>query len=668
MSYGPRLEEGNVEAKEADRGVVFMCYQASIAEQYEVVQRWLNGGNSTALFSAHNDPLTGIGRPQDGRTFRWSDGKKVIRCALDDTNEGRNRFVTLEWLLYLFVPSLSAIKHIVETGRPKGAELDIGSKQLLDLGTRLVGKLQRGEDLLEARYALEPLAANASGPARAVTALLLFIKLAGKTLRQKALGPRRKGIDHLATVARFWKAILEDFGAKDPAERAYGPAVWASIRENHGGILRVPYGDFEPGDPVRTRPITRVVLVADRDLVQEVFDDPHGRYSVEGDGDRQARMTDSIGTIYVGLDDGETYRRESEAANRLLYGISEPAAFKDAYAITDAHLKAALAAAPVVGGKRRAVLELSGKLINPVIADICTQWFGIPDPGDKFIAKGSWRRFGIKPGDPSRCPGDFIAPSRAIFYPDPNPAVTHYGNALGKALNANVRRMYEDMRAREKTPGGLLPGRKAWAVPMLADKIFDSVWELPLPEEARIDLLTRNVIGAMTGMIPPLDGNLRGAFYGWLKDRSLWRIQRRLRSGDATDAYDRAVEAVRRPLVEAMQKRPAPDLVLRFAKRTHRLGRLKVRKGERLFLGIVSATLQDHAERDRSACLWKAARHPYRGIAPVFGGLRGTDDALHACPAYKMAMGTMMGMVTALLDSGVIEPHPATLTVQLTER
>jgi hypothetical protein len=108
--------------------------------------------------------------------------------------------------------------------------------------------------------------------------------------------------------------------------------------------------------------------------------------------------------------------------------------------------------------------------------------------------------------------------------------------------------------------------------------------------------------------------------------------------------------------------------VWRTVKHTHRLGGLKVRKGEKLIVGIVSATLQSYAERRSAAGAAKPDDHPYRGVAPVFGGLRVKDKALHACPAYKMAMGTMLGMVTALLDSGVLDPHPATLTVQLTER
>ena len=49
-----------------------------------------------------------------------------------------------------------------------------------------------------------------------------------------------------------WKAVLED---PDFATDFTSASVWAAIRENHGGVLRTPFG----------------VLVADKDLVRDVF-------------------------------------------------------------------------------------------------------------------------------------------------------------------------------------------------------------------------------------------------------------------------------------------------------------------------------------------------------------------------------------------------------------
>lgn len=102
MSYGPR-DDGREPAE--GRGIVFMAYCASIAEQFETVQRWLSGGNSSGVGSAQADPFLGV---PDGkkRSFRYADaGGAVQRIDL-----GEQPFVELEWGLYLFVPSLAALR------------------------------------------------------------------------------------------------------------------------------------------------------------------------------------------------------------------------------------------------------------------------------------------------------------------------------------------------------------------------------------------------------------------------------------------------------------------------------------------------------------------------------------------------------------------------------
>ena len=51
---------------DAERGLVFMAYNASIAEQFEVIQAWLSGGNSsgpkTLLGAARSVPRRAAGR------------------------------------------------------------------------------------------------------------------------------------------------------------------------------------------------------------------------------------------------------------------------------------------------------------------------------------------------------------------------------------------------------------------------------------------------------------------------------------------------------------------------------------------------------------------------------------------------------------------------------
>lgn len=104
MSYGPRFT-GPADAG-ADRGVVFMAHCASIAEQFEVLQRWIAGGNSSGVSSGQADPFLGVPDAADPRTFRCrqEDGT-VLRAHLGD-----RPFVSLEWGVYLFVPALAALQ------------------------------------------------------------------------------------------------------------------------------------------------------------------------------------------------------------------------------------------------------------------------------------------------------------------------------------------------------------------------------------------------------------------------------------------------------------------------------------------------------------------------------------------------------------------------------
>lgn len=110
MSYGPpRTDKPDNEP----RGIVFMAYNASIAEQFEVIQRWVTSGNSSGLSSTQDDPLLGVPEIGQQRTFRYVCEGKVMRVDL-----GEKPLVELQWGLYAFVPSIKALETL---GKPAGA-------------------------------------------------------------------------------------------------------------------------------------------------------------------------------------------------------------------------------------------------------------------------------------------------------------------------------------------------------------------------------------------------------------------------------------------------------------------------------------------------------------------------------------------------------------------
>ena len=171
-----------------------------------------------------------------------------------------------------------------------------------------------------------------------------------------------------------------------------------------------------------------------------------------------------------------------------------------------------------------------------------------------------------------RCPGDYMATSRYCFYPDPIPRVQAFGKSHGQALRKAVRAYFDTLR-KPGQPGGFSPARSAGShgggLPFGGHGQSQGRgrgW-LVYPDN---DELARNVIGVMTGFLPPADGCMRWALYEWIEDKTLPRVQhdltscpseRRLRAGGpgaATLAGARDAEAARaRPAVAHGDPRPS---------------------------------------------------------------------------------------------------------------
>lgn len=104
MSYGAPVHPDAPD--DADRGLVFMAYNAHLAEQFEVVQRWVAGGNASGGYAGQSDPLLGVVDGSAGpRLFTFEHAGKPHEIDL-----GPDPFVTLQWGAYFFVPSIAALK------------------------------------------------------------------------------------------------------------------------------------------------------------------------------------------------------------------------------------------------------------------------------------------------------------------------------------------------------------------------------------------------------------------------------------------------------------------------------------------------------------------------------------------------------------------------------
>jgi Dyp-type peroxidase family len=100
MPYGPPLREG-ADDDGVSRGLIFVCLQASIARQFEIVQsRWCNDGNAFGL-GPEADPVSGPA----GREVRH-----VIEGAPPHVASPLRSCVECRGGEYLFVPGLAALR------------------------------------------------------------------------------------------------------------------------------------------------------------------------------------------------------------------------------------------------------------------------------------------------------------------------------------------------------------------------------------------------------------------------------------------------------------------------------------------------------------------------------------------------------------------------------
>jgi Dyp-type peroxidase family len=545
MSYGPRYpfpaaapEDGYMDDGQ-ERGLMFMAYNASISEQFEVIQRWLVGGNSSGGFSGQSDSLLGVPEVGEERSFRFEhpvDGvPRSHRIALDaapGVDEESRPYVRVEWGAYLFTPSVHALQELIHVAA-------LGPRPLP------VWSADDGEQRIQALLRLE----GAPCPAPAI---------------------------------RAWKSALEDPEAQ---EKFISAGIWAAIREHHGGVLRTAYG----------------VLVADRKRVLEVLgDDQH--YTVAGYRERMGASIGQI-YLGLDRDGSGEYERQSKEVNKAIGRISEESAFRLAYAFTTGVLNEFIETekgiAPLLGRKHWELNLDAKEVSDKVLGQLCREWFGLPAarvpggpppaPGEQppALVPGSWD-WDWKEGESAIYPAQFTAPSRYIFQPHPGDDVKAYGERYGKALTAALHafiRPFQESRSVPKTPQG-------------EDAVLASAILRAFPDaRPDDDFVARAFAGTLMGFLPTVDGNLRLSLNEWLRDGTFWSLRTAWAQSREADPYDRAKALLEAPLKEVMQLRPSPELVWRRVKGDGvRLGNETLADGDTVVLSLVSATQQNLRE------------------------------------------------------------------------
>jgi Dyp-type peroxidase family len=615
MSYGPWFDPTDPASAAQARGLIFMAYSASLAEQFEVVQRWISGGNSSGGFSGQSDPFLGVPANGQQRHFRFEEGNTTHQIALDGSTDPLADPVTLvrlQWGAYLFTPSIPSMQKMAGLAQVRGNAADAPP-----------WSVQSGWKQVQALLAMEQ--------------------------------------THGADAAReAWKILLEDPEAQRKFESA---GAWAAIRTHRNGVLRTPYG----------------VVVASQNHLDHVLVNAREKYSVSG---YHGRMPNSIGEIYLGLDDtgpGCPYQKQANPVNAAIGTVGKRQAFDIAFgAATRALVTMQQMEVAVADPYNTAVgavhweLNLDLKeVIDRALEALSQVWFGLPAlrPGEKFVVRPGSQRWDWKTGDAPFYPGHFTAPSRYIFQPDPGAQVQQFGDQYGQALRAAFAAMIKEHRDSlaapaqpAPAPGAVVPPKFNGLAPLASAILLAcprSATGNAAVDAAADDLAARTMVGAMMGFLPTVDGNLRLILNEWLKEGTFWSLRSRItadnggRAATTGTAFTHAETLLELPLKKTMQLRPSPELIWRTASRHDQIGAVPIEPGDTIVLALVSVTQQSLATD---------AANAVPDVYPVFGGNRSNQQhPTHACPGYDAAMGALLGVLSAFLEFEGFGPFPAAM-------
>ncbi|MEO1493802.1 MAG: hypothetical protein AAFV19_16740 [Pseudomonadota bacterium] len=534
FSYGPPYTP---QTRDAERGLFFTCFNASIAEQFEVVQRWISGGNITKIYSKHDDPLMGLPEPGEKRFFRFQHNGKTENLPLPDAP-----LVKLEWGIYLFTPSVAAIKALAGRNPMQRYAGDVPAN--VQRGMEAIAKLNMYETYV--RY-------KASLPTH----------------------PGEPKIDPDERACYAWKAALEDLGAKT---QDLSDDIWAAVNAYHDGVLRTPFG----------------VLVGSAKHVTTVFEDKGQTFSVRSNWER---MRHALGELYLGMDPkpgdmqssgdkkdeklhaqfrtkiaADQYQQDSKIPNAWMYSaVDRKRAFTDSRAAAQAWLDK-----HVPSGEDGTVVDLR-EFINDVMGQLAVDWFGLPTDGSIDV--------GGVPGDKPNVPDDLVPVSLYFFGPKPADVVAEEakrrGNALTDAVKTWTKKVWDN------------PPKDTLLSHLIASGEFD------------VERTAVTVAGTTSGFVGPTGGMLTRALVGWKQrvtngereGEELWHVQRNLAVAVAQNkgVFDLAAAeaAIYQTLAFTMKSAPAPDLLHRVAIRKAKLGKFEIKPGDRIVLGIGSAARDD---------------------------------------------------------------------------
>ncbi|MFZ5891849.1 MAG: hypothetical protein ACOY0T_12405 [Myxococcota bacterium] len=593
LSYGP-LANSN-EPSSDERGLLFMAYCASIADQYEVVQRWVNGGNSSGALSGHADPLAGNYPERNGF-------ERLLSCV----HEGRSLSIPLpqrplaqlKWGLYLFVPSVGALEYLIRRASTPHSLTPPSSRAVLDF--------------LHEMRELESL-----HPQRAALAWKVVLEDRDQRLRAAALwehirqngGALRTAYGVLVGSAEGVRCVLAEH--RRFSVRRYWARMEASFGVHYLGM------DPEPQPLERACPVSAHRDDGDFDELGDVY--PYGSAPYVPDG---------------------AYERVAAVPNQFALEIDCSEAYSCAFSQTKAWLE-----------KRRDGSVDLRQLAREVIYDVARILIGTPEPPKM---DGGPEQSGAQ--EPARCPLDFQRVSQFIFHPRPSVALSRVAQTRGKVVLDAITAFVSDTAPRGRFSKFfreriLRQESETTQYTGVACDEFE-LYGARGEASALTGLINGFAVPTSGSFLSVMnqwcDSEEVYRLQRWLLQKSPGEaeLRARLLANEATDA-DVRHGTLFNALVDAMMRAPVPDLLHRVATGlphpTHgaddEIEGVLLSRGDRVVVSLSSAAVD-------------ARRRGKQDFAAVlFGGDRDAlDYPVHACPGQKMAFGVLLGMIVGILS------------------
>ena len=572
MSYGPRS------ANPADeRGVYFMAYCASIAEQFEIIQRWVAGGNSTGILSTHSDPLLGVPQSGEHRSFQYlNQAGEVATVDLGD-----KPLTELQWGMYLFVPSMNALSKLASIAK-ETAPASNGSDGKTPGTSQPVGYHPPGP----VGNPSHPTPINAASP---------------------------------------WKRLLEDHDERDKTYEHLKAAN--KVPDNQ----ETPYG----------------MVVASQAQALKVLQDNGKRHSVCGYGRRMER---SISLGYLGLDPGPDYAAQATGVNAAIAEIKEEDAFSKAAAATEQVIKdIRQATQQALPGSTDIPLNIV-TVSEHVLGLLCALWFGLPDQAGTFMDLASSTP--SPSSSKAACPQNFFSVARYLFWPHPSKTEEADGMAQGQLALAAVKKFLATFGSQQ---GGTAP-----VLGELSQKIANRLAPIGKNDP---EVVAKTIAGVMLGFPPTVHQNFLRVMMGWIDNHtsapaagprvSLWDLQADLGAAGPVADYATTAKALRAPLLAQMRRNTAPEMIWREAP-NHYKGDV-AGEPDKTVVWLAGVMMDPKADdRMMFGGQYKTSPGPLKGL-----------ETIHGCPGYEMAIGVLLGMVSAILRAGTLQPTPSSTVVNL---